>query len=338
MLFEEAEMPEATILVVDDEPSLLTVLEKSFSPCGYQILTALSGEQALEIVEENAIDLVITDLKMDKMHGLELAEKLLKQDPDRPVLLMTGYGELENAQQALKVGVYEYFTKPLDMSDLMAGVKRALGFRQLQQEVLAYQRDLERKVVVRTRQLDKRIKELEARDTLLKQILFTHKSDEVLELSVKLSLSLCSCDIGFLYVESRESEFKRLVCVCENDGIHRVDFVGTKPTQETLEIFQQVLDRKEPVILVDMEDHYKQGGINSLAVVPISNGKEILALLKIGRIDAENAIKQNDVQDLLNFAPYIAMAVTELKITEELPRWRTDVNALLDEVERRQEI
>ncbi len=133
-----------SILVVDDDHSTRTAVCEWARNSGYVAVAAESGEQALEIVDRSPVNLVIADLRLPGMDGISLAEKLLEQDPDRPVLLITAYGNLDNAQRALSAGIYEYFTKPFSFKDLRAGVTRALEHRRLVLENQAYQKDLEK--------------------------------------------------------------------------------------------------------------------------------------------------------------------------------------------------
>ena len=147
-----------SILIVDDEQPVRHMLSRLLEGSGYTVIQAESAEHALEVLEGTHADVVITDLKMPGMDGLSLAQKLLKMDPDRPVLLMTAFGDLESARRAVGIGIYEYFTKPVDVNDVIAGVNRAAEHRRLVLENRAYQKDLERKVEERTRELEQAYK------------------------------------------------------------------------------------------------------------------------------------------------------------------------------------
>jgi len=142
-----------SILIVDDEQSLRYMLRSLLARVGYTVVEAASGEHALEALNEAFVDLVITDLKMPGMDGLSLARRLLEAEPDRPVLLMTAYADLDSARRAVGMGIYEFFTKPFDVNDVLAGVRRALDRRRLVQENFEYQKALEWKVKERTQEL-----------------------------------------------------------------------------------------------------------------------------------------------------------------------------------------
>ena len=115
-----------SILVVDDEPDHLAMVCRLMGDAGTSVEAAESAEKALDVVSRKPIDLVVTDLKMPGMDGLSLAEKLLEQDPNRPVILMTAHADLESARKAVAAGLYDYVTKPFSLSELVARVRSAL--------------------------------------------------------------------------------------------------------------------------------------------------------------------------------------------------------------------
>ncbi len=119
------------ILVVDDEPNLRRVLSAQLSRDGYDVHTAEDGEQALSVIRDNHIDLVITDLRMPKMDGMELLRSALALDEELPVIMITAHGTVDNAVEALKTGAFDYITKPFDQAEVRTIVKKALRTRDL---------------------------------------------------------------------------------------------------------------------------------------------------------------------------------------------------------------
>ena len=116
-----------TILVVDDEKNYLLVLKELLIDEGYEVLTAQSGANALAILNETELDLVVTDMKMPGMSGLELLEKLKQKDPQLPVVMMTAFGTVEKAVEAMKKGAFDYISKPFDNESLKKTVATALN-------------------------------------------------------------------------------------------------------------------------------------------------------------------------------------------------------------------
>jgi two-component system response regulator HydG len=124
----------ARILVVDDEPSARGGLEKLLKQEGYVVDTAGDGVEALEKFRECAADVVVTDLKMPKMDGVELLKKLREQDHEVPVVVCTAFGDVGTAVQAMRAGAEDYLTKPIDFDALTLAVERALERRELRVE------------------------------------------------------------------------------------------------------------------------------------------------------------------------------------------------------------
>jgi two-component system response regulator AtoC len=119
------------ILVVDDETNLRRVLSAQLVRDGYDVHEAGDGEDAIALLKEHHIDLVITDLKMPKVDGMELLRGALRDDPSRPVIMLTAYATIENAVEALKTGAFDFITKPFDQIEVRQIVKKALRTRDL---------------------------------------------------------------------------------------------------------------------------------------------------------------------------------------------------------------
>jgi two-component system response regulator HydG len=124
----------ARILVVDDERAARTGLEKLLTGDGYQVKTAEEGGGALEIAEEFSPDVVITDLKMPGMDGMELISRLQDQDPELPVIVITAFGDVESAVAAMRAGAESFLAKPLDFDALSVVIDRALQNRAVRAE------------------------------------------------------------------------------------------------------------------------------------------------------------------------------------------------------------
>jgi two-component system, NtrC family, response regulator AtoC len=119
------------ILVVDDEPNLRRVLSAQLERDGYDVHTAEDGEEALRMLQDNHIDLVITDLRMPKVDGMELLRRALEIDDELPIVMITAHGTVDNAVEALKTGAFDYITKPFDQAEVRTIVRKALKTRDL---------------------------------------------------------------------------------------------------------------------------------------------------------------------------------------------------------------
>ncbi|MCB2185771.1 MAG: sigma-54 dependent transcriptional regulator [Deltaproteobacteria bacterium] len=120
-----------TILVVDDEKNYLVILEVLLRGEGYAVLTADNAHRALHLAEEEEPDLVITDMKMPRMSGLDLIGQLKQKFPELPIIVMTAYGTVENAVEAMKSGATDYISKPFENARLLHIVEQGLKIRRL---------------------------------------------------------------------------------------------------------------------------------------------------------------------------------------------------------------
>ena len=123
-----------TILVVDDEKNYLLVLSAILEDEGYEVLTANSGHEALEVQKSSDLDLILTDMKMPAMDGIELLENVKASDPDLPVIMMTAHGTIDKAVEAMQKGAYSYILKPFDNERLTIYVKKAVALYQVVKE------------------------------------------------------------------------------------------------------------------------------------------------------------------------------------------------------------
>jgi DNA-binding NtrC family response regulator len=114
------------ILVVDDEKNVRVLFERILVKEGYEVECAASGNEAIDKLVNNSFDLVVTDLKMDGIDGLDLIRKGKRTNQALPFILISGYGTARTAVSAAQEGADIYLTKPIDMTDLKQAVKRAL--------------------------------------------------------------------------------------------------------------------------------------------------------------------------------------------------------------------
>ncbi len=122
-----AVMPERPqVLIVDDEPNmrrvLVALLERE--PC--EVLEAVDGIEALRIMDDNVVHMAIADLRMPRMDGMELLRRVVARDPDLPVIVLTAHGTVDTAVEAMKLGAFDFITKPFERSEMLAVVRKAL--------------------------------------------------------------------------------------------------------------------------------------------------------------------------------------------------------------------
>ena len=120
-----------TVLIVDDEKNYLRVLSAVLEDEDYEVITASNGSEALEMHKRSDLDLILTDMKMPGMNGIELLENVKTIDPDLPVIMMTAHGTVDKAVDAMQKGAYSYIQKPFDNDRLIIYVKKAVAMFQV---------------------------------------------------------------------------------------------------------------------------------------------------------------------------------------------------------------
>ena len=116
-----------SILLIDDEKILLEAVSDDLKESGYEVTTAESGEEGLKSFELIRHDLVIIDLKMESMDGLEVSRKIKELNSETPVMILTGYGSMETAIEALRLDLDDYVLKPVNRDDLFEKINQCLG-------------------------------------------------------------------------------------------------------------------------------------------------------------------------------------------------------------------
>src|SRR5262250_3160564 len=133
----------ATLLVADDDPGLRESLERTLTREGYRVVLASDGRAALERVQAGGVDLIVTDLRMPGLTGLELLRAAKAIMPDVDVILLTAFGTIEEAVKAMKDGAYDFLTKPVQRAQLQRVIRQALERRDLIQQNRALQQRLD---------------------------------------------------------------------------------------------------------------------------------------------------------------------------------------------------
>jgi len=131
----------AHILVVDDERDFLTLVRGSLDSDRYEVWTAKNGEEALKRIRQTPVDLVLSDLVMPGMNGLSLLQRIKEINAELSVIMITGFGTIETAVEAMRHGAYDYLTKPFEQDELQMRVERALERVRLLEERRYLHRD-----------------------------------------------------------------------------------------------------------------------------------------------------------------------------------------------------
>ena len=136
-------MTNKTILLADDDASLRRVLAHHLTEAGYHVLTAIDGKEGLRVFTEQQVDMVITDIQMPELSGLEMMRRINVMSPDVMVLVITAHGSIETAVEAMKLGAYDYITKPFNREELLLTVAKGLEHTALVRENRSLKRFIE---------------------------------------------------------------------------------------------------------------------------------------------------------------------------------------------------
>jgi DNA-binding NtrC family response regulator len=137
--------PRATILIVDDDPAMCEFLKEELEREGFAVDTATGGQAGVERVRRGGIDLVVSDVKMPDLDGLDLLREVREVDPSPYVITITGFGSIDTAIRAVKLGAYDYVTKPFETDQLLLTIEKALSERELRSEVTRLREEVSRR-------------------------------------------------------------------------------------------------------------------------------------------------------------------------------------------------
>mgnify|MGYP001172254763 CR=1 FL=1 len=133
----------AKILLVEDDKTTISILDTLLKAEGYDVITSENGEQAKALIAENEFDLMISDIRMAPVDGMQLLQTIHEEEPDVAVIMLTAYGSVETAIEALKLGAFDYVTKPFKVDELLITVQRALEYRRARSENIDLRAQLE---------------------------------------------------------------------------------------------------------------------------------------------------------------------------------------------------
>ncbi len=126
-------MSKNRIMIVDDDSAHRLSLKANLEEAGFETVEAGTGEEALDLAASQKLDLILLDLKMPEMSGLEVLQHLFESGLPAPVIIMTAYGSIDSAVTALKMGAEDYLTKPLDTDELLLKIEKVLKIRDLEE-------------------------------------------------------------------------------------------------------------------------------------------------------------------------------------------------------------
>ncbi|MBE9520625.1 MAG: response regulator [Proteobacteria bacterium] len=217
-----------TILTVDDDEFVREILAAYLEDSGFSVLQAENGRTGLETFRRESPDLVMLDLRMPEMDGLEVLSHIIEESPDTPVILVSGMGTIGDAIKALKLGAWDYIAKPIhDMGVLEHAVNKALERAEFLEEKKRYSEHLEEEVKKRTAEVEQRSAELEKAYNDLQQEVGVRKQAEEELSRINLELTMLSDCIHAVVRATDEQELMTEICrIIVEVGAYEMAWVG----------------------------------------------------------------------------------------------------------------
>src|SRR5262249_21790766 len=128
-------MPNKRVLVIDDDPMMTDLAKFHFEKDGYETFVAATGEEGISLLKEHQCALVMTDLNLPDMDGIEVVRQIKELSPDTEIIMITGYGSINKAVEATKAGAFYFLEKPIEFTELMMLVEKAMERREQVEEI-----------------------------------------------------------------------------------------------------------------------------------------------------------------------------------------------------------
>ncbi|MDY7040143.1 MAG: response regulator [Chloroflexota bacterium] len=302
------------VLVVDDrDDSLQFLTEYILEPKGYQYIIAKDGETGLHKSLTESPDLIIMDLKMPKMTGLEVLSVLRERQPTIPVILMTFHGSEETAVQAFRLGARDYIIKPYDIQEMAESIERALTEVRLRAE-----RDqLTQNIMQVNRQLERRVQELSILYSIGKSVTTLLDSEKVLNRIVEAAVYVTGAEEGSLMLVDEESGE---LYMRATRGLGEKYARGFRLRVED-SIAGQVVKTGQPFLESGDAQRLKvKTGylVKSLMYVPLKAGQDTIGVLSVDNKVSNTPFTESDVYLLSALADYAAIAIVNSRLFTEV--------------------
>ena len=294
------------ILVVDDESGILDICKRSLTKRGYNVFTALNGEDALKILENEPVELALVDLRMPQCDGNELLKKIKKSFPFTEVVIITAEATLDAAIESLKNGAFDYILKPFNLIELLAAVKRSLEYTNLRRK---------ESIFSETTYLYQMAAEMDK----------THSVNDLLKLILERGMKLLDAEAGTVF--SSENDDGTLTPVLSS-GYKLQEILGARLSEFILRAFGKKHDAvliagQEGSTSLNVQEFYAIA--DSALIVPLEKHNILLGAIVLYRSGESQLPKftQNDLEALQIFSTHAALIVA---LQHQYPKQQKDVN------------
>lgn len=302
------------ILLIDDNPEFLKFLGQDVLPqYGYTTLLARSGREGLRLMAEQKPSLVLLDVQMPDISGLEVLEEMQKQGLDLPVVMMTAHGSESVAVKAFQLGAADYLIKPFDL-----GLARATIDRQLMQVHLRREKEeLSRQLEAARRDLERRVRELSVLLGITKSVTSLLDLSKVLDRVVEAAVFVTTAEEGALWLpsEATQPDSELLLRAGKGLGVAEVDVLARLPSKGNL--IGKVFQSASPLRMADGRDLSSRGElgiragypVRALLAVPLMGRGQVLGVLSVANRNHARAFAASDDTMLQVLADFAAIAI-----------------------------
>lgn len=297
-------MTEEKILIVDDEEDILEIYERTLKKEGYNLFLTLSPEVAFEKIQNDYFDLVIVDIRMPGMDGIELLENIKKFSPSTDAIIITGYPATDTAVQALRLGAFDYVIKPFTIEELIITVKRCFTERNLSAENIYLRR-------------------IAALYEVSKAMSTTTNLDMLIQLILDLMMKETKADsASLMLVDQKEQELKIKSAVGLSPEV-----INSARIKIGESISGYVVEKGEPLLLVGgVKDDKRfknlvvKEKVNSAIIVPLKLKGRVIGVLNLSSYTNENNFSEKDLQLFTIFAEQAAVMISDSQLHTELQK------------------
>jgi len=268
------------LIIVDDEAELMTALSEMLAGQGYETTGVTMGTEALEILKEQDYDLLLTDMMMPEMNGIELLRRALAIDPDIVGIIMTGQGTVQTAVEAMKIGAFDYIMKPFKMNTLLPVLSRAMEVRQLRMENM-------------------QLRETVAMHELGKAIAYSYDLNSILNKVADAALQQCNADEVSIMLPSQDGKELQIAAIRGRS----MEYLGERISIDQ-GIAGWVAQNREPVTLHGEVDDQRftpikpRANIRAALSMPMLAGGNLVGVLNVNITESRRPFTLGQVKTL----------------------------------------
>jgi len=316
------------IIVIDDEKRMCDSLEELLTGSGFDVITFQGSDQAALEIQDGNFDLIISDIKMPGLSGLDILRMARTVDPQALVILMTAYGSLETALEAINQGAYDYLLKPIEFQQLELVVKRSLEKRRLGRARAFLLTELQQK----NEELEDRLREINALYEAGKSLVSTIELDELLSTIIRLVTSVLHAKIGSIMLLDDDSTHLTIAAAIGLDE----EVIRTTRLPIGSSIAGYVAETREPLFIANVEkdsrfereNREERYGPASLLSAPLMVKNRVIGVVNIAHKMSGEEFNEHDLKLLTMFAAQAAVAIDNAATFMQLKRRVKELSTL----------